>query len=43
MSQASRVVEGLEVLEGPEVPAQDAEGEHDHERGQTHRDPEPRA
>src|SRR5918993_5256235 len=39
----ARIVERLQVLEGPEVPAQDAEGEHDHERSQPHHGPEPRA
>src|SRR3712207_3123184 len=37
-----RVVECLEVREGPEVPTQDAEGEHAYERRQPYRDPEPR-
>ncbi len=37
------VVEELEVVEGPEVSAQDAEGEHARERGEAHRDPEPGA
>ena len=30
----ARIVECLEVLEGPEVPTQDAEGEHTNERSQ---------
>ena len=40
---APRVVECLKVLKGPEVPTQDAEGEHAHKRHHAHRDPEPRA
>src|SRR5918993_204484 len=39
----SRIVECPQVLEGPEVPTQDAEGEHTNEGSQSHRDPEPRA
>ena len=34
------IVECLEMLEGPEVPTQDAEGEHANERPKPHRDPE---
>jgi hypothetical protein len=39
----ARIVECHEVLEGPEVPTQDAEGEHTNEGSQPHSDPEPRA
>ncbi len=31
------------MVEGPEVPAQDAHGEHARERREAHRDPEPGA
>jgi hypothetical protein len=37
------VVECLKVAKGPEVPTQDAEGEHAYKRHQAHCDPEPRA
>jgi hypothetical protein len=39
----SRIVECPQVLEGPEVPTQDAKGEHTNERSKSHRDPEPGA